>query len=201
LLLKIESLKPKYSIIKPTLYTNTFNMAAVQENKSVEVTATTSSHVFEEDDTWELLHTNALAELDESTTVTSAEDTASLPRRLQITEEPESSIVVKFGTDVFHLQKTYHFYANALGECFVKQICGEFYVLPCDVAMDYPEYLSSDEDWKWASVGVLKSVSIPEDPQLETIDGLFQAGAGWRNMLTDSYVWSEVLSAWVLKDE
>ena len=164
LLLKIESLKPKYSIIKPTLYINTFNMAAVQESKSVE-------------------------------------DTAALPRRLQITEESESSIVVKFGTDVFHLQKTYHFYAPEHGECLVKQIGDEFYVLPCDVAMDYTEYLFSDEDWKWASIGVLKSVSIPEDPKFETIDGLFEAGAGWRNMLTDSYVWSEELSAWVLKDE
>lgn len=176
-------------------------MAAVQESKSVEDTATTSSHEFEEDDTWEMRHTHAWAEVQESTTATSAEDTASLPRRLQITEEPESRIVVKFGTDVFHLQKTYHFYAIAHGECLVKKIGDEFYVLPCDVAMDYPEYLSSDEDWKWASIGVLKSVSIPEDPKFETIDGLFQSGAGWRKMLTDSYVWSEELSAWVLKDE
>ena len=201
MLLKIESLKPKYSIIKPTLYTNTFNMAAVHESKSAEDTATTSSHVFEEDDTWEMRHTNAWAEVQESTTATATEDTAALPRRLQITEEPESSIVVKFGTDIFRLQKTYHFYAPEHGECLVKRIGDEFYVLPCDVAMDYTEYLFSDEDWKWASIGVLKSVSIPEDPKFETIDGLFQAGAGWRNMLTDSYVWSEELSAWVLKDE
>ena len=43
MLLKIESLKPKYSIIKPTLYINTFNMAAVQESTTATATEDTAA--------------------------------------------------------------------------------------------------------------------------------------------------------------
>lgn len=97
-----------------------------------------------------------------------------------IPEEPESSIVVKFADDVFRLQNTYYFRESNIwtkedtGECLVKRIDNKFYVLPCDVVMDYPHYLFSDEDWKWGSIGILKSVNFPENPQTEDIQGWFK---------------------------
>lgn len=88
-------------------------------------------------------------------------------------EEKETSIVVKFGSDIFRLKNTY-FYIEGNDQCLVKCIDGTYYVFPCDIALDEPDNLFSEEHWIRDSIGILETVHIPRDPQTQKIAGWFR---------------------------
>ena len=88
-------------------------------------------------------------------------------------EEQDTSIVVKFGSDILCLNNTY-FYNEGTEECLVKCIDGTYYVFPCDIALDEPCILLSDEGWVRYSIGILETVHIPSEPQTQTITGWFK---------------------------
>lgn len=88
-------------------------------------------------------------------------------------EEQDTSIVVKFGSDILRLKNTY-FYNEGTEECLVKCIDGTYYVFPGDIALDEPCILLSDEAWVRYSIGILETVHIPSEPQTQNIAGWFK---------------------------
>ena len=86
-------------------------------------------------------------------------------------------IFVKFGDDFCIADRTYTYELEGDGtKCLVREINGEFLVMPCDHFMDHPEDINDDDAWGREAIGFIEEPSIPENQQSEDI-------VGWCSML------------------
>ena len=94
----------------------------------------------------------------------------------QVQEAP--TLLLKLGEVICRPRHTYSYKLAGLlpgifDECVVREIEGEYLVVPVDILLDYPEYVENDDAWQDFAIGYLTNVIVPSDPFYLDIEGEF----------------------------